>query len=421
MSYTAGKVKTFSCPNCGGSVTIRAVGISITAVCKHCAATIDVANENLKVLKTASSKTREIDLAIGTRASLFDTEWEVIGYVEREIKNAYGTFSWEEYLLFNPWQGFRFLVCSDGHWTFVKTISQDIKDSGGSTVECEGKEYKLFAKDTAKVTYVLGEFYWRVKVGEQAKVADFIAPPYMLSKEENDEEVLWSHGLYVEKEIIKQAFHLPFLPEPEGIAPNQPSAVTESVPAIKKLSALFFGALCLMQLFGVNGLAENKTIFTQKIQVLPEQKGQVLLSEPIELSGKTSNLEITLSSPVNNNWLELNTTLTHAETQQFFDASQVVEYYHGSDSDGSWSEGSQQSSTLIAAVPSGKYHLLMMSSAGAHDLGQTADFTVTIKRDVPTSSNFWLALLALLFFPALILYRHWSFENRRWEDSDFTP
>lgn len=421
MSYTAGKIKTFSCPNCGGSVATHAVGISITATCRHCGCTIDIANDNLKVISTAASKVREIDIPIGTRATLFEHEWEVIGYVEREINNSYGRFSWEEYLLFNPWQGFRFLVCSDGHWTFAKTIHKDIAELDGIRLECEGQEYQLFSQDVAKVSYVMGEFYWRVKVGEQAKVKDFIAPPYVISKEENEEEVIWSQGIYIEKDIIKQAFSLPFLREPQNIAPNQPSPVTQYVRGIKKLSAIFLGALCLIQLVGVVGLAENKTVLTQKIHALPEQKGQVVLSAPIELSGKTSNVEITVSSPVDNNWLELDALLNNDETQQSFDASQVLEYYHGSDSDGSWSEGSQQSDTLIAAVPAGKYHVLLSSDAGAYEQMQPADFEVTIKRDVPTSSNFWLALLALLFFPAIILYRHWSFEKRRWADSDFAP
>ncbi len=421
MSYVAGKVKTFSCPNCGGSVAVHAVGISITATCKHCSCVIDMANDNLKVISTATSKTREIDIAIGTRATLFEHEWEVIGYVEREINNSYGRFSWEEYLLFNPWQGFRFLVCSDGHWTFVKTIHKEIKESGGVKAECEGQEYKLFSRDVAKVSYVMGEFYWRVKVGEQARVSDFIAPPYVISKEENEQEVVWSQGIYVEKDLIKQAFKLPFLREPQNIAPNQPSPVTQYVPGIKKLSALFFGILCLIQLFGVNGFAENKTVFSQKLHAMPEQKDQVVLSAPLELSGKTSNVEITVSSPVENNWLELITVLNNDETQQTFDAAQVIEYYHGYDSDGSWSEGSRQTDTTIAAVPAGKYHLLLSPDAGAYEQGQPVDFDITIKRDVPNSSNFWFALLALLFFPAIVLYRHWSFEKRRWEDSDFAP
>jgi hypothetical protein len=424
MSYAAGKIKTFSCPNCSGSVTIHAVGISITAICKHCGCTIDVANENLKVIKTASSQTRQPFISIGLRVNLFDVDWEVIGYMEREIKNTYGTFSWEEYLLFNPWQGFRFLVCSDNHWTFVKTLHQDIKEVAINRIECNGQEYKLFAKDTAKVTYVLGEFYWRAKVNETTRVSDFISPPYVISKEETNDEVVWSQGIYVEPELIKQALKLSLLPAPEGIAPHQPSPITEHLPVIKRLSVIFFSALVITQ-FALMGLAENKTIFSQKIHTILERKEQVIVSEPIEMTGRKSNVQITLSSPVDNNWLELNTALINDETQQTFNATQVVEYYHGADEDGSWSEGSQTNETLISAVPAGKYRLLLtpdtekFNDSGTYVAKPSIDFDVTVKHGVPTSANFFMALLALLLPFSIIWYRNYSFEKRRWEDSDY--
>ena len=415
----SGSVKTFSCPNCGGSVAIRAVGISVTAVCQNCASIIDVANENFKIIDNAKHKLRDTTIAIGARATLFEVEWEVIGYVIRQTRDAFDGYSWEEYLLFNPWQGFRFLVCADDHWTLVKTIHQDIEYSGARRISCDGQEYKLFSQDVATVSYVIGEFYWRVKVGEKTTITDFIAPPNILSKEENDDEVVWSQGIYLEKEIIEQAFGVQ-LEEPQGIAPNQPSPFAEQLPELWKTFAVFLAGLFLMQ-FVITSYAENKTVFSQQVQTRPEHKGQVFSSEPFELTGNKANVELTVSSPVNNNWLELNTSLVHETTQESFDSSQEVSYYQGYDSDGAWSEGKQQNQAIISAVPAGKYHLLLTPDAGAYNQSLPVDFNITVKRDVTILSNFFVALFAMLLYPLIIWARHSYFEKSRWADSDYVP
>jgi len=44
--------------------------------------------------------------------------------------------------------------------------------------------------------------------------------------------------------------------------------------------------------------------------------------------------------------------------------------------------------------------------------------TFTVFRDVPSWSNFFLALLGLLLFPMLVRWRAWAFERSRWAESD---
>src|SRR5580765_3253330 len=104
--YAPGSVKTFACPQCGGTINIRAVGISITAICQSCGSIVDVANEELSIIsKVRTSAKADLRLPLGTRGHLFDADWEVIGYLERG--DSGNTYFWSEYLLFNPWQGFR--------------------------------------------------------------------------------------------------------------------------------------------------------------------------------------------------------------------------------------------------------------------------------------------------------------------------
>ena len=43
----------------------------------------------------------------------------MIGFQQRSTQSGGETYSWREYLLFNPYKGFRYLTEFDGHWNFV--------------------------------------------------------------------------------------------------------------------------------------------------------------------------------------------------------------------------------------------------------------------------------------------------------------
>ena len=52
-----------------------------------------------------------------------------------------------------------------------------------------GKTYLSFDSMTASTAYVLGEFPWRVQVGDSVACQDFVAPPSMLSSEATGGEI----------------------------------------------------------------------------------------------------------------------------------------------------------------------------------------------------------------------------------------
>lgn len=53
------------------------------------------------------------------------------------------------------------------------------------------------------MTYVVGEFYWRVAVGESCLVEDYICPPKMPSREVTDKEASWSESAYLDREDLR--------------------------------------------------------------------------------------------------------------------------------------------------------------------------------------------------------------------------
>ena len=199
-------VKTFSCPNCAGSVNIRAIGSSINVVCSYCSSVIDTNDENYKVVDTFTNKIKRRQvIGLGQRGELYGTLWEVIGYMERVEQS--GTYTWSEYLLFNPLKGFRWLTEYAGHWSFVTTLKDHLEEHPPNNplyASYKNKEYTTFSIGTATVTFVIGEFYWQVRIGEKVDMIEFISPPETLTLEKNSEERVWSVGLYTSAEIIKK-------------------------------------------------------------------------------------------------------------------------------------------------------------------------------------------------------------------------
>lgn len=414
--HVPGAVKSFICPNCSGSIAIRAAGLSITAVCEHCGSVIDVANETLQLISRARQRTREVPLPLGSRGTLFDIEWEVIGYMERSVVNAPydGAYSWREYLLFNPWQGFRFLVEADGHWSFVNSIRRALKPFG-QTAFYDRQSFRLYNTCNAAVTYVMGEFYWRVKQGDTAFLADYIAPPAMLSLERTADEVNWSYGVYVASAEVQKSFAITGdFPRPVGVGAIQPNKYAQGLRRHGKLFLIILALLILGQCTIAAG-ARDELVLQQQFSITAPELGKPVILGPFTLNGTQENVALFVTSPVNNNWFELDADLVNTQNQDTYSFTTTVEYYYGYDSDGSWSEGGQSQSAILSSVPGGTYQLVITPNSGL--LGPNS-YGIALKRDVPVWSNFFLAFLLLAAFPLFLLLRRSAFEKARWEESD---
>ena len=131
------RTRTIACPNCGGSIDIRANGLSISAACGSCGSVVDVTNPDVRQIGEAQSRIRQPLIALGTRAHLVGTLWEIVGYQVRS--DVVEGWSWDEYLLFNPYEGFRFLVADEENWTLYAMLPQDVPNparvptTGGTT------------------------------------------------------------------------------------------------------------------------------------------------------------------------------------------------------------------------------------------------------------------------------------------------
>src|SRR6186713_1702328 len=113
--------KALNCPICGSAIELRAMGAAATVVCSYCSSTLDATNPQLVILqKWQSQITVQPIIPLGSRGSLFGAVWEVIGFQQRGIIVEGTDYYWREYVLFNPYKGFRYLSEYENHWSFVQ-------------------------------------------------------------------------------------------------------------------------------------------------------------------------------------------------------------------------------------------------------------------------------------------------------------
>jgi len=419
------QVRSLNCPGCGAALTIRSFNQAVTVVCDHCHSILDAQDARLTILQKFKVTVDEYPplIPLGTRGTIRGTAYEAVGFQRRTIHVEGISYSWHEYVLFNPYKGFRYLTEYNGHWndtSILKSLPIVNDDVSPPTVSYLGQTYKNFQTANAATSFVLGEFPWQVRVGESAEVSDYVSPPRVISSEQTGKEITWSMGEYISGRDIWKAFSLQGdPPEPVGVYEDQPSPLSASTATIWFAFAVFLVVLVLL-LMSFSIFARNEQVIDGNYTFNTSARGEAsFVTDVFELKGHTSDLELKTTADLNNNWIYLNYALINQDTGQAYDFGREVSYYHGYDEDGAWSEGSREDSVAVPSVPPGNYYLRIEPES---DFGHgTISYSIFVTRDVPQMSFFGLALLALLLPAGFITWRSMSFEHLRWAESDYAP
>ncbi len=416
------QVKSLSCPGCGAPMTIRGFAHTLTVVCANCLSVLDARDPNFAILQKFADRQRvQPRIPLGTRGKWHGDPYEVTGFQVRTIYSDGVAYSWSEYLLFNPYKGYRYLTEYQGHWNDVTVLRMlpAVNTARRPVASLDGANFRHFQTAQAETTFVLGEFPWQIRVGERVTAMDFVAPPRMLSAESTASEVTWSLGEYVSGRELWKAFQVPGrAPEPSGVFANQPSPYRGRVASIWKLCmVLLLMLLVAMLSFAV--FARRQEVFRQDYTFSPRSNGEPsFVTNTFNLEGRTSDVEVAIRSDLENNWASLNFALINSDTGQAFDFSREVSYYHGRDGDGAWSEGGRNDSVLIPSVPSGRYYLRVEPEMDPAAQGMR--YEIEVRRDVPAMIFFWIAAGLLIVPPILRSFRAVAFEQKRWSESDYS-
>ena len=442
-----------NCTQCGGPLELRAPDQSLRVTCPNCGSLLDVSQGRLEFMQALQPPKTPLVIPIGSVGEFEGVKQMAIGFMVRSVEYEGVRYYWEEYLLYNPQLGFRWLVRSDDNWSYVCAVPPGdvFHRSGafggkGDTVQFQGESYKLYQDAVARVEYVIGEFYWKVEIGETTRSADYVHPPRMLSmeatlmpttpepgdEEEGSEptpekrgkkarsvqtgEINWSLGTYFKREDVEKAFGITGLPRTSKIAPNQ--------PFLHKRVYKYWGLLLLATfLLGIiiNATGPRRKVYEQTFAFQPvvnSEGTQSVFSEPFQLNGH-QNIRVTARSSVDNTWLYVEGDLISDATGDVQTFSLPVEYYHGVDDGESWSEGSQSPDIHLSAMPAGQYVLRL--EAQWERWQEPVTLSVRIEQGVPRMLHWFLAMLFISIIPVFIALHQFSFERRRWAESDYSP
>jgi hypothetical protein len=393
------------------------MGRAVTIVCDRCHSILDAKDPQLRILQRFEAATGdEVPLIpLGTRGKWRGADYEAIGFQVRSMEVDGIGYSWREYLLFNPYKGFRYLTEYNGHWNDC-SVTTALPEAQGISVKYLGKTYKHFQTCTATTTFVLGEFPWRVTVDDAVAVTDYVAPPYVLSSEMAGSETTWTLGEYVHGADIWKAFGLPGIaPTALGVYENQPSAMRASAGqiwfAFAGLATAVFVIFTLSQL-----CSGREEAFREAYSFSPSSTEASFVTPEFELKGRISSVEVQTDADVTNRWIYLNYALIDEDAGKAYDFAREVGYYSGVDSDGGWQEGSQRDRVVLPSIPPGRYYLRVEPESDP-GLG-IISYNVTVTRDVPVLGLYLAAIAALLLPALLVSWRVYNFEQMRWSESD---
>ncbi|MBC7671387.1 MAG: DUF4178 domain-containing protein [Polaromonas sp.] len=421
----AGSVQGLNCPNCGAAIVLRGMSWTQTVACASCSAVLDAQDPQLRVLQRFEHATRYTPLIpLGSRGQWRGAIHEVIGFQVVSITVESVRYSWHEYLLFNPYHGFRYLTQYDGHWSdvvAVHALPQTVAMGTERVVRLGAHSFRHFQTAVATTRFVLGEFPWEVRTGDFVTASDWVDPPFMLSSEQTDRELNWSLSEYVDGREIWRAFKVPGSPPAaQGVFANQPSPYAASGTMWNMFGVM--AMLLMLLLFARLVTADNRVVHEGRHLFQAGDSGAAAFVTPsFVLTGGTANVvvDVDMGDGLSDSWAYLNYALINEGTGTAYDFGREVSYYSGYDSDGSWSEGSRRDRVRVAGVPGGKYFLRVETERPPGSGGVLG--TLRVRRDVPSFVPFLLVLLVLFFPPFILTLRRAGFESRRWAESDHAP
>ena len=201
-------IEGLNCPGCGAPLKVAGGARIERIACQYCGTISETASQEI-IARQQTARAKPL-IPLGAAGSLSNQPYTVIGFVQRSTYIEGETFAWSEYLLFGPGLGFRWLVEDEGTWRLASPLNAaDVELTGyPSRIGYQGRTYRMRNQNSARVDYVLGEFYWKVRIGETTQVMDFESGSDVLSREFGQNEVHYSLSPVIPWSAIAAAFNV---------------------------------------------------------------------------------------------------------------------------------------------------------------------------------------------------------------------
>ena len=217
-----GSITSENCPNCGSSIH-WVNGLTSHLNCQSCGSELAVGKDKAELITANDlrlSQNTMFTLPVGSTGRLKNKEFHVIGAIRYLETDAQETFDnlfkgakhtltpegqWTEYLLYNPTQGFLWLVEADEGWNISETLNDWPRLDRNRQPQGYGKLYDY----GGRVRIASGAFYWRVRNGDLNYYSDYRdGQSRKIGSELNSHEMAWSRSTPIAYREIADAFKL---------------------------------------------------------------------------------------------------------------------------------------------------------------------------------------------------------------------
>lgn len=402
-----------TCPKCKHKASVNSSFELKSFGCLNCNSLFTYSDSKLSFVKKYNYTPKDIILEIGAKGIIEGETYEVVGLM---VKMVHAIYYWREYTLLSNTGKIKYLSESDGHWILLEEIP-DSYDTSRKYKRLKHKEiqYNLYEDTDAFIAAVYGFYEFEIQ-NKPIKVIEYINPPFVISIEKINKEENTFLGHHISSGDVKKAFNFNKLPTKSGVGLVQPFLFNIYYTSIIFLSvALLILATYIIQ---NSGRTEQNVLHTTLN--FDEYKNKDYISPSFELSGSPAPLKILANSYVDNSWANLQVSLVNEITNDEVFAQKDIEYYHGYTDGESWTEGSTSKTFNFCGVAQGKYHLVINPIKQESDL-RNNEMKIRVIWNESSAWNFLWSLVILIGIFSGIFFLKKNFEQRRWENSDFTP
>ncbi len=344
--------KALECPSCGGPFELFAAGYSTLHVCQYCGSEIDLtADDDIRLIAEHVEAAKTLVIPLGTKGSLGGIEWVCVGNIEKFD----GWDRWEEFLLFNPYHGYRWLILAANGWSIGTPVLSQPAHPNSPAFRYEGERMKrIYDPAKSEVERAIGEFYWQVKKGDKVTSTSYVGGGRVLSCEMTGDEFNWTLEEFVPSTRIAKAFGIEDTGQYPEIGdypqPHQPNPYGDGVKTSVLVASIAFLAAILISIL----LSFEGQSYSESFTANPATNARSFDVGTFTIQARAKPVTITArGEPGDNNWMYLEYTLTNTATDDEIIASQPIEFYYGRD----WKEDDRRGTVKLASVPPGTYRL----------------------------------------------------------------
>ncbi|WP_343674039.1 DUF4178 domain-containing protein [Chitinophaga sp.] len=414
-------MSTFKCPSCGTTQVIFEPAKTEVFVCRDCYAILH--RESLAPLafrQTGKLKEPLFQqlIPLGATGMINGKEYTVITYAER-METGAEKYCWIEYTLRrNEDNENVFLSTYNGHWLLLSPLENngliyEPPHRSRATIDIDNITLKHFHRYKAIYHAVKGEFHFDINFSMGIDCVEYIAPPLMLAVEYTSKtEIDLFFGEYIRPKQVSKAFlNGSPMPRRTGVAAAQPFFINVDWNRFL-VGTIIFCALAFAIQYIYNLNTNRRVVSSMSLYIDSAAMNHPRLSESFTVY-KPANMELTISSDVDNNWCAADIDLVNERTGKEVSVALESSYYHGYSDGESWVEGDKTSSAFVCSIPSGTYHLVVTPYKDSS--GPPVYASMEAIWDVYTIWNPFILTLSMLAIWGIMKYWNYTFEKKRWE------